>query len=55
VRWGRNHKGFWWENLKKINNLEDLSIDERIIAEWILKKWVRRPWSGQEKLVGSCE
>jgi hypothetical protein len=54
VRWGRNHKGFWWENLKKIN-LEDLSIDERTIAEWILKKWVRRPWSGQEKVVGCCE
>jgi hypothetical protein len=32
---GGDHKGFWWENLEKRNNL---SIDERTISEWILKK-----------------
>jgi hypothetical protein len=30
--------GFWWENLRKTNHLEDLSVDGRIILKGILKK-----------------
>ena len=33
-----NHKGFWWENLDKRNNLEYANMDERTISDWILKK-----------------
>jgi hypothetical protein len=25
------HTEFWWENVRKINNFEDLSVDEKII------------------------
>jgi len=32
------HTAFWWENLKKIINLEDLHIGMRMILKWILKK-----------------
>ena len=31
------HRGFWWENLSKIENLEDLSADGRVILKWMLK------------------
>jgi hypothetical protein len=33
------HARFWWGNLKEIDHLEDLGIDERIILKWIFKKW----------------
>jgi hypothetical protein len=31
------HRGFWWENLSKIENLEDLNADGRVILKWMLK------------------
>jgi hypothetical protein len=38
--WGTEevHTGFWWENLRKGDHLEDLVTDGRIILKWILKK-----------------
>ena len=36
---GKLHIGFWWENLREIDNLEDLGVDERIILRWIFWKW----------------
>jgi hypothetical protein len=33
------HTGFWCENLTERYNLEDLSVDGRIIFKWISKKW----------------
>jgi hypothetical protein len=39
--WGRGeaHTGFWWGNMTKIDHLEYLCIDGRIIPKPIFKKW----------------
>jgi hypothetical protein len=34
---GNVHTEFWWENLRKGNDLEDPDGDEKIILKWILK------------------
>jgi hypothetical protein len=31
---------FWWENLRKGNNLKDPGVDGRIILKWIFEKWL---------------
>jgi hypothetical protein len=36
---GEVHTGFWWENLRERDHLEDPGID-RIILKWIFRKWV---------------
>jgi len=33
------HRGFWWENLKERDNLEDPSVDWRIKIRWDFRKW----------------
>jgi len=30
------HRGFWWDNLKKSDDLEGLVADKTIILKWIL-------------------
>jgi hypothetical protein len=32
---GEVHTGFWWGDLMEKNNLEDLSIDGKIILKWM--------------------
>ena len=36
---GEAYTGFWWENLKKRDHLEDPGIDGRIISICIFRKW----------------
>jgi len=31
--------GFWWENLRERDYLEDPGVDRRIILRWIFRKW----------------
>jgi hypothetical protein len=37
---------FWWGDLMKRDQLEDLGIDGRIILRWIFKKWDGKAWNG---------
>jgi len=38
--------GFWWANLKERDNLEDLSIDGRIILKLFFRKVDCGAWTG---------
>jgi hypothetical protein len=31
------YTGFWWENLRKRDHLEELGVDGRIILRWIFR------------------
>jgi hypothetical protein len=38
--WGKGevHIGFWWENLREGDHLEDFGVGRRVILKWIFKK-----------------
>jgi len=36
---GEAYAGFWWGNLREIDNLEYPDVDGRIIIRWIFRKW----------------
>ena len=42
ARMGRGdvHTGFWWENLRESDHLEDTGVYGRIILRWIFREWV---------------
>jgi len=40
------YMGFWWENLKEGEYLEDQSVDGRIILRLIFGKWDVGVWTG---------
>ena len=46
--WGREvvYIGFWWGNLREINHLYNLGVDERIILRWIFRNWNEKAWTG---------
>ena len=44
------YTGFWWENLRKRNHLEDPGVDGRIILKWIFRKWDVEAWPGSSCL-----
>ena len=39
--WGKGevHKGFWWENLKERDHLEELGVNGRIKLKFLFKNW----------------
>ena len=38
-RRGETYSGFWWENLRERDHLEDPVVNGRIILRWIFRKW----------------
>jgi hypothetical protein len=38
--------GFWWENLRQRDHLEDPSVEGRIILKLIFRKWDMEAWTG---------
>jgi hypothetical protein len=40
------HTGYWWEDLREGDHLEDLGVDRRIILKWLFKKWDGEAWTG---------
>jgi hypothetical protein len=39
------YTGFWWENLRERDHLEDTGVDGRIILRWIFRKGNVGPWT----------
>jgi hypothetical protein len=37
---------FWWGDSKKVDHLEDLRLDGKIILKWIVKKQNGEEWIG---------
>ena len=37
--WGEVQSGFWWESMRKEDQLEDLRVDGRKILKWFFKQW----------------
>ena len=38
--------GFWWQDLKEGDYLEDPGLNKMIILKWILEKWDGMAWTG---------
>jgi uncharacterized protein (UPF0128 family) len=54
-RTGEVYMVFWWEDLSKRHNLEDIGVDGRIILKRIFKKQDVDTWTGLIWLrIGTC-
>jgi hypothetical protein len=59
--WRRNkmRTSFWWLNLKKRDNLQDLGVDSSIILKFVQNTYSGRVWTGsiwlQRKVLRSYE
>jgi len=31
--------GFWWENLRERDHLDEPDVDGRVILRWVIRKW----------------
>ena len=54
------HTGFWWENLREGEHLEDPDVDGRIILKLTIEKWgwgygLDRSDLGEGQVAGLCE
>jgi hypothetical protein len=54
------HTGFWCENLREIEHLEDLRVDGRLLLKCIFmkchrKEWIEFIWLGIRTDGGLCE
>jgi len=47
---GEAYTGFWWENLRERDHLEDPGIDGRIILRWIFRNLDVGAWTGSSWL-----
>jgi len=43
---GEVYTGFWSENLKNRDHLENPCVDEKILLKWIFRKWDVGAWTG---------
>jgi len=41
----RGYTGFWWENLRERDHLEDSGVDGRIILRWAFREWDVGSWT----------
>ena len=39
------HSGFWWDNLKERDHIEDLGVGGRVVLKWILKRFGKKVWT----------
>jgi len=40
------YTGFWWQNLREGDHLEDPGVDGKIILRWIFRKFDGGAWTG---------
>jgi hypothetical protein len=43
---GDVYAGFWWEDVRGRDKLEDLAVDGRMTLKWIFMEWDGEAWTG---------
>ena len=47
---GDDYTGFWWENLREGDHLEDSGVDGSVIIRWTFRNWDVGTWTGSSWL-----